>query len=274
MVRDIFGLSRARFGEQMERTMIVQPGPFTDVNIHHIEAIGGFEDRSRRSVAEEERYYMREYIPGDRFRDINWKSSSRLSQLITRISPHTQEKKKLVCVDFRHYKSSPSETLYSIALLDQLKSWLLGFLRRMKQDNPDYEFLILTGTGTFNLKEEEDIDEFSVQLSSTFFQTEPHGYQGIIEAQEIFIFTTCYDDRFPEALARYGKASVHVLRTIRGGAGERKSRQVHLFPSARSIHIPGTWIFSKERSGAFRETGFLAGGRIEDCTVEVKLFRS
>ncbi|KPJ88001.1 MAG: hypothetical protein AMS17_06900 [Spirochaetes bacterium DG_61] len=272
-IRDIFGLSRARFGEDMTRTMIVQPGPFADVNSHHIEAIGGLEDRSRQSALEEERYYMREYIPGDRFRDINWKSSSRLSQLITRISPHTQEKKKLVCVDFRHYKSTPCETIYTIALLDQLKSWLLRFLRRMKQDNPDYEFLIHTGTGSFRLNKEEDIDEFGFQLSSLFFQAEPPGYQGFIDAQEIFIFTTCYDDRLSEALARYGKAAVHVFRTVKGGAGGIKGRKIQFFPFMRSIPIPGIWIFTKERSGGSRETG-LASGQIEDYPVEVKLFGS
>lgn len=269
-VRDIFGLTRARFGPDSIRTLIVRPGPHPDVKSRHINAVGGQENRSRQAVAEEERYYMREYMPGDRFRDINWKSSSRLAQLITRISPHTQEKKKLVCVDFRHYRSSRSETLDSIALLDQLKSWLIGFLRRMKRDNPEYEFLVSTGAGVFRLNREEDIDAFSLEVSGMFFQPEPQGFQAFSNAQEIFVFTTVCDDQLGRALSGYGRASVTVFRTTVAGKEEKNGRQVHLFPSAGSSPVPGPWIFRKEHF--VKAGGFGKGGHIEEYPVGVSFF--
>jgi hypothetical protein len=271
-VRDIFGLTRARFGPDSIRTMVIRPGPHPEVKSRHINAVGGQENRSRQAVAEEERYYMREYMPGDRFRDINWKSSSRLAQLITRISPHTQEKKKLVCVDFRHYRPSRAETLDSIALLDQSKSWLVGFLRRMKRDNPEYEFLVSTGAGVFRLNREEDIDAFTLEVSGMFFQPEPPGFHPFPGAQEIFVFTTVCDDQLARALSGYGRASVTVFRSTVAEKGEKKGRQVRLFPSAGSSPIPGPWVFRKERLAAQGGTGLASGGRIEDHPVGVRFF--
>jgi hypothetical protein len=271
-IRDIFGLTRARFGEEMRRTILVQPGPFSGVDSSLIEAIGGFEDKSRQSALEEERYYMREYMPGDRFRDINWKSSSRLAQLITRISPHTQEKKKLVCVDFRNHTYASRDTLGAVAQLDQLKSWLCAFLRRMKHDNPDYEFLIKTGTEVFRLNQPEEIDEFALYLSCLFFQHEPSEGENLPDAQEVFIFTTGLDDHLPLALQRYGKAVVRVFRTVKSRKAEGKGVQVQIFPSARTISIPGAWIFNKYRNQAFMKTDAVAGTKMEEHPVEVRLF--
>jgi hypothetical protein len=271
-IRDIFGLTRAQFGEDMRRTILVQPGPFSGVDSSLIEAIGGFEDRSRQSALEEERYYMREYMPGDRFRDINWKSSTRLAQLITRISPHTQEKKKLVCVDFRNHTYDPRDTLGSVAQLDQLKSWLCAFLRRMKHENPDYEFLIKTTTGVFRLNHQEDIDEFALYLSCLFFQSEPSEVQNLPDVQEVFIFTTDYDDHLPVAVMRYGRAVVRVFRTVEGRKKEGKNARVQLFPSARTIPIPGAWIFKREHTRASGKTLAMAEGKMEEHSVEVTLF--
>jgi uncharacterized protein (DUF58 family) len=42
-------------------------------------------------TSDQEKYFMREYIPGDRLKDINWKSSIKLNELITRISPSSPE---------------------------------------------------------------------------------------------------------------------------------------------------------------------------------------
>ena len=43
----------------------------------------GYDTTQRAQTADEEKYFMREYMPGDRMKDINWKASSRLDQLNT-----------------------------------------------------------------------------------------------------------------------------------------------------------------------------------------------
>ena len=88
---------------------------------------------------------MREYVPGDRMKDINWKATSRLGELITRISPLTQEQTQLLHVVLRRYRRRGGETMTALLHLDFVKSWLLTFLRVVKQQHPEFTFLVDTG---------------------------------------------------------------------------------------------------------------------------------
>jgi hypothetical protein len=268
-VRDIFGLTGVRLGRELERTILVQPGPFSGGRAPRLEADGGFEEDTRRKASEEERYYMREYLPGDRFRDINWKASSRLARLITRISPYTQEKTRLLQVELRHFRDDRPETVESLVHLNVLKSWLLFFLREAKRDNPHYHFLVETGRGAFLLETGEDIDRFSLELSRLFFQEETvvlsPGLQDPPEAWpdlsaglrpdgrggRVFIFSTPYDRGLHRRLGRDHAARARILTTIGGSHGRRdagRGTTVRLFSSAGTMPVPGSWLFRRDRN--------------------------
>jgi hypothetical protein len=272
ILRDMFGLTRATFGPVYSRNLIVQPAPFNDGRVYHIEAVGGFEDQNRQKSSDEERYYMREYIPGDRFRDINWKSSSRLSQLITRISPYTQEKTRRILILFRHYRMGSRETVDSIVHLNQLKSWLLYFMRRVKNENPEYQFIVETGMGLSSLETDEDIDYFSQDLSTLFFQPEPPDYKDDPAVNEVYIFSTPYDVGLPNVLARYRKIQAHVFRTVPRGPEEDTGTTVHLFETPLSMGFPGSWFFFKDHMDVDAKIGGPVKGRVEEHPIEVKRF--
>ena len=229
-VRDLFGLTRARFGEEPERSLTVLPAWLSPEPPRLVEPAGGFEDKSLRRASEEEKYFMREYQPGDRFRDINWKVSSRLQELITRISPVTQEKTRLLAVDFRHYRAAGAESLESVLHLDYLKSWLLAFLRGLKSANERLQFRVRTGAGSSLLATEEDIERFAVELSGLHYQSDPG--PGVEEAGELFVFSTPFDRGLPLFLAARPLARAQVFRTVRRPAGIRRG----LPPRA---HLPG-----------------------------------
>jgi hypothetical protein len=300
-VRDIFGLTRARFGIDQERKLIVQPAPFTGKSSGRFEAVGGYEEKNRMKSSDEERYYMREYIPGDRFRDINWKSSSRLSELITKISPYTQEKTKTILIDFRHFKSTAGESPESIAHLNQLKSWLLFFLRQVKSENPEYIFRVKTGSEVDELETFEDIDRFSVELSTVFFQPEPSSGQTEPGISNVFIFSTPFDSHLHRVIARYQKSSVCVFRTVPGNAaggsiisgrtvsgvrpyGEDKSGNIkngrgktfHLLKSSANnpahIPVPDFWILWRDRFSGNNGGRHPLNCRFEDYPVSVRIF--
>jgi len=267
---DLFGLTRARFGRDNFRKLMVQPALFADDRSYHIEAVGGFEDKNRKKRSEEERYYMREYIPGDRFRDINWKSSSRFSQLFTKISPYTQEKTRLIPIEFRHFRSNQRETVESLIHLNQLKSWLLSFLKKVKNENPEYHFIIKTGRGNIRLETDEDIEGFSLDLSSIFFQVEPSEYQVDSSVNEIYIFSTPYDENLPAVLALYQNAKTHILRTVSNKDNGGKERTIHLFKSLGSLPFPGSWILRRDRNLPKPKIGAQEKGRVEEHPIKVK----
>jgi hypothetical protein len=279
-VRDIFGLTRARFGMDQERKLIIQPAPFTGGSTNRFEAVGGYEEKNRLKSSDEERYYMREYIPGDRSRDINWKSSSRLSELITKISPYTQEKTKTILVDFRHFKFTPRETSESIAHLNRLKSWLLFFLRHIKNENSGYIFRVKTGSDIVELETLEDIDRFSVELSTIFFQPEPSSNPAEPGISDVFIFSTPYDIYLNRVLARYQKSNICVFRTVHSDKtiGDKKNggKTYHLLkPSAKApahIPLPGLWIFSRDQMLRPHSARLPLNCRFEECPVSARIF--
>jgi hypothetical protein len=265
-VRDLFGLSRALFGEEPERSLTVLPAWITPEPPRLVEPAGGLEDKSLRKASEEEKYFMREYQPGDRFRDINWKVSGRLQQLITRISPVTQEKTRLLAVDFRHYREPGPESLETVLHLDFLKSWLLAFLRGLKAGNERLQFRVRTGAGSELLTTMEEIERFAEQLAGLRYQGDPG--PGAEEAGELFVFSTPFDKGLPLYLAARPQARAQVFRTVRGQAvsgagtalgaaaeepggrdGPQPDREVGLGAGGRPASLPGSAVGRRRGRG-------------------------
>ncbi len=250
-IQDAFGLTRARFAEALERSITVRPALLQERVFPTVEALDGMEDKSKFKQSDIERYFMREYIPGDRIRDINWKASSRFSELVTRISPVTQEKTKIISVFFRPFRKRGRETATSVAHLNYIKSWFLLFLKTVKQAHSEYQFNVIMGGENTLLETEEDIDQFGLDLSSVFFRHSVSEYGAELAAQisgDAFVFSTPYDETIPFFLSGLAGSRVYIFRTT---APEPKSaeatKKILLFDGASSVLIAGPWIFAKDR---------------------------
>jgi hypothetical protein len=271
VVRDIFGLSRARFGEEIFRKLAVQPASFTQKSIPVPEPSVGFEETSRKRSSEEEKYYMREYLPGDRFRDINWKVSSRLDELITRISPVTQEKTTILPVVFRNFRDREAANLDSIMHLNILKSWLMAFLRSMNQEHPEMHFRITSGAGDWLLQSDEDIERFGWELPGVFFQREAGSVFQTPTEEELFVFSTAFDRGLPAFLSSQAQARQYVFRTTAAEAGEeRESTTVVLFQLGCAC-LPGSWVLRKEPGLKAPRVPSPTFGRLEEEALSVRV---
>jgi hypothetical protein len=191
-LRDIFGFYSFSCGVIQQRTLRVRSSPSCGKNFH-INAQSGAEDRRNKNSTNEERYYMREYTPGDRFRDINWKSSEKIDTLITRISPDNQEKVSRIEVYLRNYGPSQKTSLEALWLLDRAKARLSQFLRSLKEEQSSYIFNIRTAAGSWEIEEQEDLDAFLEELAGVSFspvQNETVSPQG---SGELYVFSTACD---------------------------------------------------------------------------------
>lgn len=246
-VRDIFGLSVARFTGLSERDITVQPQPFTDDKVLPLEAAGGYEETSRQKSLDEERYYMREYVPGDRSRDINWKASARLQQLVTRISPNTQEKAKLLTIFFRPFASHKRESLESIVHLNYAKRWMLAFLRLVKQQYPEYHFRVYSRGPADLLETEQDIETFARRLSTVHFTGPGDQIAYERDPSGTIVFTTVYDTTLGAFLGELASKQVYVFSTA--SADEQKKSDVRtvevaIRPHSGFIAVP--WALYRE----------------------------
>jgi hypothetical protein len=227
----VFGFFSFPCGPVLHRSLPVQPAPYHRKPLLRIDPFSGSEDKQSRSQTDEERYYMREYAPGDRFRDINWKTSERLATLITRISPFTQEKTRLVHVVFRNYGPAAPPFL-SLWLLDRTKARLIMFLRTLREEHPDFIFHIYTASDERLVQADEDIEVFVNDLAGMSFMP-PAGAPPAPEegqaAGELYLFSTSCDTGLPFFLAARREAPSYLYITVpakaRGGGKTQAARK-------------------------------------------------
>ena len=208
-LRDMFGFFSFPCGDGRERTLKIRSAPCQAMPLR-IDAQSGAEDRRNKNANDEERYYMREYSPGDRFRDINWKSSERINTLITRISPDTQEKISRIEVHFRNYGPVASRgkrateggaAMADLWLLDRAKARLAWFLRKAKEEKASYVFHVRSAGASWDLNDDEEIEAFLEELSAIpFFPAQNEGNALPQTGGEIYIFSTACDSSLPSFL--------------------------------------------------------------------------
>jgi hypothetical protein len=283
-LRDVFGLFSFACGTVQERAFPVQSAPCMKKNVY-VNAYSGAEDR-RVKNADEERYYMREYAPGDRFRDINWKSSERIAMLITRISPDNQEKVNRIEVCFRNFGPVQKEaSLRDLWLLDRSKARLAQFLRSFKEEQSKYAFSVSAAQEAWEIRSPEELEGFLDRLAALPFAPPrndapppPGGCKGAL-----YVFSTACDPGLPAfLLARQPNiAALFLVRPFRrkrnaaqGEAGKKHETQKHEtrslrdFPARGFLPLPRWFIPGKERDISL--PSFL-GSRVEIDYGEVTL---
>jgi hypothetical protein len=191
-LRDIFGVYSFSCGTVQHRTVNVRSAPCFGKN-YHINAQSGAEDRRNKTTNNEERYYMRKYTPGDRFRDIHWKSSEKIDTLITRISPDNQEKVSRIEVYFRNYGPSLKPPLEALWLLDRAKARLSFFLRSLKDEQSSYVFHVRAAGGSWEIEDQDDLDAFLEELAGFSFSPPQNEAAFSHAAGELYVFSTACD---------------------------------------------------------------------------------
>ena len=190
-LRDIFGFFSFPCGITQQRTINVRSAPCFGKKLQ-INAQSGAEDRKTKNSTNEERFYMREYTPGDRLRDINWKSSEKIDALITRISPDNQEKVSRIEIYFRNF-GPVKPSLEALWLLDRAKARLSYFLRSLMDENSSFIFAIRTAHGNWEIEDSEDLEDFLEELAGFSFL--PAQNEGTIPAGtgDMYVFSTACD---------------------------------------------------------------------------------
>jgi len=258
-IRDIFGFFSFRCGSSRDLTLKVRNAP-CDVRPLRINAQSGAEDKRNKNANDEERYYMREYAPGDRFRDINWKSSERIDSLITRISPDNQEKITRIEVHFRNYGPvhAKAPTLADLWLLDRLKARLAWFLRKVKEEKSSYVFHVRSADSSWDLNDEEEIEAFIEELSAIPFMAAFNDQASFPQADgDLYVFSTACDTALPTfLLSQQGRQlSLFLTQTPArkkekdSGVKEEIHERLYLrdFLTGGLVPLPGWLLPSRER---------------------------
>ncbi|MCP5485955.1 MAG: DUF58 domain-containing protein [Spirochaetales bacterium] len=269
LLRDVFGLTRARLGEEVWQRLPVLAPTFPGKHPVSLRNAASLESARRQRSADEEKYYMREYIPGDRLKDINWKASFRFSELITRISPKAPEESRLVHVEFRNFSRAQADSALAILHLNYLKSWLLSFLGQLKRDYPEFNFRIFTAHESAVVESEADIADFARKLATLQYARQTtYGYT-VPVAFEKFVFTTPFDGGLGHSLSgEHPGVYYNVFRTA-FGTGRARERSVRFFLMEEINPLPGPWIFRRDAKEPV--AGVPANGRLIEERLRFRL---
>jgi hypothetical protein len=248
-LRDIFGFFSFHCGIPQQRIVNVMCPPTVRKQLR-VDPQSGAEDRRSKTSDDEERYYMREYAPGDRFRDINWKSSERIATLITRISPDTHEKTCRIEVYFRNYGPAAA-SLEELWLLDRTKARLSQFLRLLKESDDKYIFTVYTAQDTWDLETREEIEVFLEKLAALPYSGDR--YQRDLSPEslsgELFVFSTACDRGLQAFLIACNPRPVTVF-IVESAADKRRNEAETLavsdFTRAGCVPLPG-WLFRRNK---------------------------
>jgi hypothetical protein len=224
-LKDIFGFYSFACGIPQRRTVKVRSSPCFGKKLP-IKAQSGAEDRRNKTSTDEERYYMREYTPGDRFRDINWKSSEKVDSLITRISPDNQEKVSRIDVYFRNFGPSEKPSLEELWLLDRAKARLSFFLRSLKEEQSSYIFHVRTAAGSWVIEDTEDLEGFLEELAGLSFSApQSEAFTGTAGGvTDLFVFSTACDRGLNAFILACNPRPVSLF--IVQGTGSKEQRAV------------------------------------------------
>ena len=241
-VRDVFGLTRGALTGAMTREITVCAPMPLEPQLTRMVAASGEQESTRTASPEEERYYMREYIPGDRFRDINWKASSRIRELVTRISPRTQEKDRTITIYLRHFRESGHESMEALGHLAYLKGWVVAFMRAIRREEHGVQFHVVTAEGMHSIGTDDEISQFSRTLCRLNYQRAPANPERDPSARTVIVFTTPFDTALAGFIDSLSPVQCRLLSTQfagnSGNAGMHSSDRLNLTIHASALPIP------------------------------------
>ncbi len=241
-IRDVFGLSRGSFGSVNRRPVSVE-APFpVGPEITRMVAASGEQESIRTTNPEEERYYQREYLPGDRIRDINWKASARIRELVTRISPQTQDQDRTLTVYLRHFAEPGIASLESLGHLAYVKGWLAAFMLAVMREESGIHFRVITSRGVSTIDDENAVAVFSREICDLPYEQEPGTLAGDPSARTVLVFTTPFDRQLGAFVESMAPITSRLFTTqfpnCAGDAGTHSYDMLDLTLGASALPLP------------------------------------
>jgi len=199
---------------------------------------------------------MREYIPGDRLRDINWKASSRIRELFARVSPDTHEQSRILTIYLRNFAEPQEISVEALAHSAYIGGWLIAFLRTSLREESDLTLRVMTARGAFTCADEEAVEKLSWELADLWLDPEPVGLPLEHSADQVIVFSTPFDTGFDRFATRLGRTTIHLFTTQLAGTGRgmgadgdsaSEEENVAVFFGGSLIPASRVRLFAKDR---------------------------
>ncbi|MDX9801192.1 MAG: DUF58 domain-containing protein [Spirochaetia bacterium] len=174
---DIFALVRIKVFSEKLKDFPVLPGYSHEAKADLSFLRSDLVTKHRKYDNDTEKYLMREYVQGDLYRDINWKSSGKIGKLVTRISPGGREESELMTFIYlsgtgrggAESAVAPHDAYRSFITGKYFREFFYTFLRRAKKEAAESkcEFQVFIDEKRCSVKEHSDFYRVLQLLSSS-----------------------------------------------------------------------------------------------------------
>lgn len=295
-VRDFFGLCSIEIVGDVHRKVAVLPPRYPVHREYSLSRLSGNENRKLVRNADEERYHMREYAPGDRVRDINWKASSRLPILLTRVSPESQEESTILPILLLRGVGGGGtvgrggETPQSVAERSHRLSWLLYFLAGILDGEKSVTVQLLvmdrpednggggvTG-GFFELTDTDELHEQAGRIVVAATATSnDHSLQKafhLADIEGLCVFASAADPAYHSLtrLRNLRETRYFLTRQALAGSAHNDGIDITVLPDMDIDAFPDRWVFRRSEMQS-ADTVATGDGSYESDYVRARLLR-
>ena len=128
--RDVLGLTRFAVCQQELSWLVLPAFSLAHQSLQLSLSKQEQSEKRRKESDHYEKLHLREYVPGDRAKDIQWKVSQRLDTLTTRVTVSAEKEIAKIQIFFDHVHSlNQQDSVRSLFHLEVLKSALLEYLK-------------------------------------------------------------------------------------------------------------------------------------------------
>ena len=164
-LEDIFGLLRIGCGDSVKKQIQVLPGLPANAFKNSRDSMSSLVKNKKPDENDFEKILMREYMRGDRSRDINWKASSKSNTLYTRIAPgNDNEIKKINFV----YCTDPSlfnKNIYKgLLVFRYFREYFRYFINNLYSIE-NYKFNVFINSRKISAEDKNSLDNVYRELS-------------------------------------------------------------------------------------------------------------
>ena len=259
--KDILGLTRIFLGQNRKISFLVEPSAIENYSDKKKSLLPITQAERRKRESDEEKYFIREYAPGDRSKDIHWKSSQRLDILMSKTSVHQETEIEQISIFFSNSKQQSSamrrDHLRSILHLEALKSHLLSYVTDRLSENQIINVLFADEREALVIKENDDLPLLRKMLAQTVYTIDTKK-SSLHNKKNWKIFTTPYDPLFFSLTA--GDSFLHAQRandffiTVEPPREKKytlQSRSISLIKYEKDLFWPGWWIWQSSLADIF-----------------------
>ncbi|AHC15991.1 DUF58 domain-containing protein [Salinispira pacifica] len=163
---DIFGLSKRRLPAVRDRSIPVLPSHAATGQMHVRHSSESSDDNTRVKPADEEKIFIRDYQTGDLARDINWKASSRIDSLLTRIPPESESPSPRLRLGVLAGRGGENPDFITLAELARLKSVVRGYMEQALREDDGLSFTLVLGMQQIEINSSDDLEPCFERLAA------------------------------------------------------------------------------------------------------------